>query len=177
MMPDDFRKSLLKNIPAEKEKNMEIIKNPSPATPATPEERISALEKKFKEQEALVKGLTEEMLDLKSIVMRLNKVAEERGRAELKMTRASGSAAASTVVVPKGRVQPQTARTPPPPPEPEKMDMIMQPDGTLKPEKRKSSDYIVASASYSKKAKQQASGAGKKADLIVAEDEEQEAKK
>jgi hypothetical protein len=177
MMPDDFRKSLLKNIPAEKEKNMEIIKNPSPATPATPEERISALEKKFKEQEALVKGLTEEMLDLKSIVMRLNKVAEERGRAELKMTRASGSAPASTVVVPKGRVQPQTARSPPPPPEPEKMDMIMQPDGTLKPEKRKSSDYIVASASYSKKAKQQASGAGKKADLIVAEDEEQEAKK
>ena len=177
MMPDDFRKSLLKNIPAEKEKNMEIIKNPSPATPATPEERISALEKKFKEQEALVKGLTEEMLDLKSIVMRLNKVAEERGRAELKMTRASGSAPASTVVVPKGRVQPQTARTPPPAPEPEKMDMIMQPDGTLKPEKRKSSDYIVASASYSKKAKQQASGAGKKAEVIVAEDEEQEAKK
>lgn len=177
MMPDDFRKSLLKNIPAEKEKNMEIIKNPPPATPATPEERISALEKKFREQEALVKGLTEEMLDLKSIVMRLNKVAEERGRTELKMTRAAGSSSAGTVVVPKSRVLPQAARTPPPPPEPEKMEMIMQPDGMLKPEKRKSGDYIVASASYSKKAKQQASGAGKKADLIVAEDEEQEAKK
>jgi hypothetical protein len=177
MMPDDFRKSLLKNIPAEKEKNMEIIKNPSPATTATPEERISALEKKLKEMEALVKGLTEEMLDLKSIAMRLNKVAEERGRAELKMTRAPGSAGAGTVVTPKRQVQPQTARTPSPPPEQEKMEMIMQPDGMLKPEKRKSGDYIVASASYSKKAKQQASGAGKKADLIVAEDEEKEEKK
>ena len=179
MMPDDFRKSLLKSIPAEKEKNMEIIKNPSSATPATPEERISALEKKVKEMEALVKGLTEEMLDLKSITMRLNKVSEERGRAELKMTRpsaAAGAAGAGTVVVPKGRVQPQ-ARTPPPPPEPETMEMIMQPDGTLKPEKRKPSDYIVASASYSKKSKQQAAGAGKKADLIVAEDEEKEEKK
>lgn len=175
MMPDDYRKSLLKNIPAEKEKNMEIIKNPSSATPAAPEERISALEKKVKELEALVKGVTEEMLDLKSITMRLNKVSEERGRAELKMTRPAAAAGGGTVVVPKSRVQPQATRTPPP--EPDKMEMIMQPDGTLKPEKRKSSDYIVASASYSKKSKQQATGAGKKADLIVAEDEEKEEKK
>jgi hypothetical protein len=54
--------------------------------------------------------------------------------------------------------------------------MIMQQDGTLKPERRRSSDYIVASASYSKKAKQ-TEASGKKSDLIVAEDQEKDAKK
>ena len=178
MMPEDFRKSLLKTIPGEKEKNMEIPRNPSPATPpATPEERISALERKMKEIDALVKGLTEELLDLKSIAMRLNKVSEERGRVELKMTRPAAPVGTSTIVVPKRPVTTQAARTPPPEPAPDEMSMIMQPDGTLKPEKRKTGDYIVASASYSKKGKQQASGAGKKSDLIVAEDKEQDESK
>lgn len=179
MMPEDLRKSLQKTIPGEKEKNMEIPRNPSPATPpATPEERISALERKVKEIEALVKGLTEELLDLKSIAMRLNKVSEERGRAELKMTRPSAPAGTGTVVVPKRPPTQPAARTPPPPePAQEEMSMIMQPDGTIKPEKRKTGDYIVASASYTKKGKQQASGAGKKSDLIVAEDKEQDESK
>jgi hypothetical protein len=57
------------------------------------------------------------------------------------------------------------------------MSMIMQQDGTLKPEKRKTGDYIVASASYSKKGKQQVSGAGKKSELIVAEEKEQDESK
>jgi hypothetical protein len=173
MMPEDYKKSLLKNIPDQKEKDMEIPKKES-MPPATPEERISALERKVRDQDALIKGLTEELLDLKSIAMRLNKVNEQQ-RTELKMTRPSGGTGTATVVVP-ARSAPRTP--PPPPPEPEKMDMIMQPDGTLKLEKRKtSSDYIVASAAYSKKGKQQSSGTGKKSDLIVAEDEEKEAQK
>ncbi len=169
MMPEDVRKSLLKNIPYQKEKDMEIPKKESlPAT--TPEERIATLEKKTRDLEAMVKGLTDELLDLKSIAMRLNKVNEER-RAELKMTRPATPGAPGTVVVQKRPVAPQAAE-----PEPEKMDMIMQQDGTLKPERRRSSDYIVASASYSKKAKQN-EASGKKNDLIVAEDEEKDAKK
>ena len=170
MMPEDVRKSLLKTIPDRKEKDMEIPKKESLST-ATPEERIAVLEKKVREMEAMVKGLTDELLDLKSIAMRLNKVNEER-RAELKMTRPAAPGAPSTVVVPKRPVVPQAAA-----PEPEKMEMIMQTDGTLKPERRQSSDYIVASASYSKKAKQQSEGSGKKNDLIVAEDEEKDAQK
>jgi hypothetical protein len=169
MMPEDVRKSLLKTIPDQKEKDMEIPKKES-LSAATPEERITALEKKVRDMEAMVKGLTDELLDLKSIAMRLNKVNEER-RAELKMSRPATPGAPSTVVVPKRSVVPQAAA-----PEPEKMDMIMQPDGTLKPERRQSSDYIVASASYSKKAKQ-TEGSGKKNDLIVAEDEEKDAQK
>lgn len=176
MMPEDYKRSLLKDISDQKEKDMENPRKES-MPPATPEERISALEKKVRDQDALIKGLTEEFLDLKSITMRLSKVSE---RPEVKVNRPSTTATVGgtgTVVVAK-RPVPTTAARAPPPPEPEKMEMIMQPDGTLKPEVRKvSSDYIVASAAYSKKGKQQGQGAGKKSDLIVAEDEEKEAPK
>lgn len=175
MMPEDYKRSLLKDISLQKEKDMENPRKES-MPPATPEERISALEKKVRDQDALIKGLTEEFLDLKSITMRLNKVTE---RPEVKVNRPPTAAGGGTgtVVVAKRPVPPAGARAPPPP-EPEKMEMIMQPDGTLKPEKRKvSSDFIVASAAYSKKGKQQGQGSGKKSDLIVAEDEEKEAPK
>ena len=167
MMPEDVRKSLLKSIPDQKEKDMELPKKESlPA--ATPEERISALEKKGRELEAMVKGLTDELLDLKSIVMRLNKIKEMSSQTA---GQAATGAAGSTVIIPK---RPPVVKAAPA--EPEKMDMIMQTDGTLKPERRKSSDYIIASASYSKKAKQ-SEGSGKKNDLIVAEDEEKDSTK
>src|SRR5512137_3163457 len=48
------------------------------------EDRIAALEKKVREMEALVKGLTQELLDLKSIAMKMSKQTEERSRQELK---------------------------------------------------------------------------------------------
>ena len=51
---------------------------------AAGDDRIAALERKNKEQEALVKGITEELLDMKSIVMKLAKASEERSRQELK---------------------------------------------------------------------------------------------
>jgi hypothetical protein len=171
MMPEDYKQSLLKNIPVQKEKDMEIPKKES-TPPATPEERISALEKKVRDQDALIKGLTEELLDLKSITMRLNKVSETRA-SEMKMTRPAGTGSGTGTVV----VQKRATTPPPPVQEPEKMSMIMQPDGTLKPEKRKSNDYIVASAAYSKKGKQQTEGSGKKNDLIVAAEEDTDAAK
>jgi glycine cleavage system protein P-like pyridoxal-binding family len=136
--------------------------------PVTPEQdRITALERKMKEMEALMKGLTEELLDLKSIAMKLNKVSEER-RVELKMSKpvAQATASGGTVIMPIAEPV-------------EKMDQIMQLDGTLKPEKRANGDYIVASASYSKK-KPGFSESGdpkKKNTLIVAEDDEKAAKK
>ena len=48
------------------------------------EDRVAALEKKVNEMEALVKGLTQELLDLKSIAMKMSKQTEERSRQELK---------------------------------------------------------------------------------------------
>jgi len=128
-----------------------------------------------------MKGLTEELLDLKSIAMRLNKCSEER-RVELKMSKPVAQAmVGSTVVmqrkggkeaIPASMQQPIAESV-------EKMEPIMQLDGTLKPEKRTNSDYIVASASYSKK-KPGFSESGdpkKKNTLIVAEDDEKAAKK
>jgi hypothetical protein len=156
--------------------DMEIIKDKENAIPV--EERVASLEKKMKDVEALVKGLTEELLDLKSITMRMNKAREEP-RAELRMSKPAAATAAggqSTVVVPRKPAAPPEVRAPAAPVEPEKMDMIMQPDGTLKLEKRQSSDYIVASAGYTKKNKPGQAG-GKSSDLIVAEEEESEKKK
>lgn len=150
---------------------MEIMKDKD-MNPGTPEDRITALERKMKDMDALVKGLTEELLDLKSIAMRLNKVSEER-RQELKTVKpALGGTPSGTVVMQKkGTVSTTTPRAPEPPKE-EPMEMIMQPDGTLKPEKRiAGGEYVVASAGYSKK-KGSVGDTKRKDNLIVAEDEE-----
>ncbi|MCU0632095.1 MAG: hypothetical protein MUC66_03855 [Methanolinea sp.] len=152
---------------------MEIIKDKDRSL-APVDERVAALEKKVREIDALVKGLTEELLDLKSVAMKLSKASEERTRAEMRMGKPAAPPMSGPVILQKKpAAAPATQRSAQAPVEtaPEKMDMIMQPNGTLAPEKRKNSDYIIASAGFSKK-KQSAAGAGKKSDLIVAEDEE-----
>jgi hypothetical protein len=145
---------------------------------AATEDRIAALEKKVREMEALVKGLTQELLDLKSVAMKMTKQSEERSRQELKRGPVVQSAPAqqaapsavtpssgSTIIRPKGARQPETPATPP---EPE-MGMIMQTDGTMKAEPRRGEkDYIVASAGYGKK---KSSAKGKQSDLIYATEE------
>ena len=141
---------------------------------AATEDRIAALEKKMREMEALVKGLTQELLDLKSITMKMSKQTDERSRQELRRVPAAQSSAdpapapsasGSTVIRPKGRAP----ETPPAPPEPE-MQWIMQPDGTMKQEPRRGDkDYIVASAGYGKK--KGVAGKGKQSDLIYAAEE------
>jgi hypothetical protein len=146
---------------------------------AAGDDRVAALERKIREQEALLKGITEELLDMKSIVMKLSKASEERSRQELKriqpivqgaQQQAPGAAAApggSTVVMrPKSARQGEPAK-----PEEPSMDMIMQTDGTMKLEARRGDkNYIVASAGYGrKKGKDTAKKAG---DLIYAVDDE-----
>jgi hypothetical protein len=145
---------------------------------AAGDDRIAALERKNKEQEALMKGITEELLDMKSIVMKLAKASEERSRQELKRVQpvmmqgaqqpADGGAAGggSTVVM-----RPKSARQEPAPPAEPSMDMIMQTDGTMKLEPRRGEkNYIVASAGYGrKKGKDTAKKSG---DLIYAADDE-----
>ena len=148
-------------------------------TGAATEDRIAALEKKMREMEALVKGLTQELLDLKSVSMKMSKQTEERSRQELvrgpiiqqssqsqagpsTITSSSGS----TVIRPKGARQPEAPAAPPEP----AMDMIMQPDGTMKMEPRRGDkDYIVASAGYGRNKKGQ--NKPKQADLIYAAEE------
>lgn len=144
---------------------------------AATEDRIAALEKKMREMEALVKGLTQELLDLKSVTMKMSKQTDERSRQELRrgpIVQQTGqpqaapakSATGSTVIRPKGIRQPEAPQAPS---EPE-MEMIMQPDGTMKLEPRRGDkDYIVASPGYGKK--KGAAAKGKQSDLIYAAEE------
>ncbi|MDD1678213.1 MAG: hypothetical protein LUO93_03390 [Methanomicrobiales archaeon] len=104
-----------------------------------PDERIAELEGKVRELEALTRGLTDEMLDLKSIVMKLNTRAEERR--VVVQPRPSATALAKK----------ESAPAPAEAAEGASLEMIMQPDGTLKPERRTSSDYIIASGRYGQK--------------------------
>jgi hypothetical protein len=142
------------------------------------EDRIAALEKKVKEMEALVKGLTQELLDLKSIAMKMSKQTEERSRQELKRAQpivggapapVTAGSGGSTVVMRKGARA--TDAEPAKPAEPA-MDMIMQPDGTMKLEPRRGDkNYIVASAGYGRN-KKGLSAKPKQSDLIYAAEEE-----
>jgi hypothetical protein len=147
---------------------------------AATEDRIAALEKKMREMEALVKGLTQELLDLKSVSMKMSKQTEERSRQELKRAPTvvqgsasypstdaeSSSSSGSTVVMRKGARQPDVPAAPPEP----VMDMIMQQDGTMKLEPRRGDkDYIVARAGYGQK--KGAAGKAKQNDLIYAAEE------
>jgi len=145
------------------------------------EDRVAALEKKFKEMEALVKGLTQELLDLKSIVMKMSKQTDERSRQELKKLQpvALGAQFAGTGSAPSGSgntvvMRPKSARQaeagPETPKEPE-MDMIMQTDGTMKLEARRGEpNYIVARAGYGRDKK--GSAKAKQSDLIYAAEEQ-----
>ncbi len=147
---------------------------------AATEDRIAALEKKMREMEALVKGLTQELLDLKSIAMKMSKQTDERRLQELKRgptvvqgqsapsaDTGSVSSSGSTVVMRKGARQPDVPEAPPEP----VMDLIMQQDGTMKLEPRRGDkDYIVARAGYGQK--KGAAGKAKQNDLIYAAEED-----
>ena len=107
------------------------------------EDRIAALEKRVQEVDALVKGLIEELLDLKALAMKMSREDGERRRQELKRgpvvlgtaspvlagPSASSSAAApsdgTTVIRPRGARQPDVPAEP-------AMARIMQDDGTMK---------------------------------------------
>ena len=147
------------------------------------EDRVAALEKKVNEMEALVKGLTQELLDLKSIAMKMSKQTEERSRQELKrmpiaqsgpapgaspVSAAAPQQGGSTVVIRKGARPEAESQAPAEP----AMDMIMQPDGTMKLEPRRGDkNYIVASAGYGRN-KKGVSAKPKQSDLIYAVEED-----
>jgi hypothetical protein len=159
-----------------------IIMMENSGSGAATEDRMAALEKKMRDMEALVKGLTQELLDLKSIAMKMSKQTDERSRQDLRRVptivqgsqpsqvadnASPSSSGGSTVVMRKGARQPDVPATPPEP----VMDMIMQQDGTMKLEPRRGDkDYIVARAGYGQK--KGAAGKPKQSDLIYAAEED-----
>jgi len=174
MAQSDAKIKFLEHELDEQEKRITMMET---SLSAATEDRIATLEKKVKEMEALVKGLTQELLDLKSVAMKMNKQSEERSRQELKRgtivagtasqpaAPAAAPATGSTVIRPKGARQAETPQAPAEPP----MDMIMQTDGTMKLEPRRGEKgFIVASAGYGKK---KGGAKGKQSDLIYATEE------
>jgi len=181
MAQSDAKIKYLEQEIDEQEKLITMMENP--VTAAATEERLAALEKKVREIEALVKGLTQELLDLKGVAMKMSKQTEERSRQELKRgpivsggqpqaTAPAGGASApagsSTVVMRKGARQPDAPAAPAEP----AMDLIMQSDGTMKLEPRRGDkNYIVASAGYGRN-KKGTSVKAKQSDLIYAVEED-----
>jgi hypothetical protein len=120
------------------------------STTGEAEDRIAALEKRVRDMDALVRGLTAELLDLKTVTMAMSRDDGERSRQELKRGMVVRSATppaqegpsaspsiavtadGTTVIRPKGTRQQEVTDTPAEP----AMVRIMQSDGTMKLEAR-----------------------------------------
>ncbi|WP_214019828.1 hypothetical protein [Methanoculleus sp.] len=150
MAQKDARIRFLERELAEREKEMETMKErEQPPVPEAGDERLRGLERKVRELEALVKGLTEEILDVKSVAMKLSRDVEERRKkpvvAAERKAGATLQAEPRAAAEPRSPARPAEKRPATPAPEDRDLELIMQNDGTLKPEARRSSDYIVAS--------------------------------
>ena len=166
MAMKDAKIKYLEHELEEKERVLEQLREIETApAPATEDGRVPALERRLRELEAVVKGLTEEVLDLKALTLKLAKTADRfEGPATAPrqgMGRAS-AAASQPSSTPTVLVRPRNAeKLGPLPSSPsrqplavdpvpasaassEDMDLIMQPDGTIKPEVRHKNEYIIA---------------------------------
>ncbi|MDK2974064.1 MAG: hypothetical protein PWP08_435 [Methanofollis sp.] len=158
MLKKDARVKFLEHQLEEREREIVSMRD-SEKTFVTPEdERIYRMEQRMKDMEALVKGITEEMLDLKTVTMKLYRASEARAevekaeKAKVVVVEPPAAPAPEPVQRPAQRPAPQEQKVAPvqPPVEEDEtdMDLIMQSDGTLKRERREQSSYIVAPSKY-----------------------------
>jgi uncharacterized coiled-coil protein SlyX len=142
------------------------------------EDRFAVLEKKMSDMEAHVKGLTQELVDLKSSAKKMSRQLEDRNRQELRGVHGHQAqtsvpegnmflSSSSTVMMRKDARKTDTPAEP-------VMDNILQPDGTIEKEPRRGDKKpIVASPGFERNRK----GAPVKArqsDLIIAIEKEKE---
>lgn len=165
-----------------KEREHEMVTLKKVDKDGAPGDRIHEIELKIRELDAMVKGLTEEMLDQKALLENLSKMAEARVRP---VQKPDPDLPRQKAPVPREVVM-KAPRQPVPD---ENLDLIMQTDGTLKAEKRASSDYIVASSGYksgttagqnrapTNGTPEAGSGAGRGPPIIYAEEERSKERK
>lgn len=130
------------------------------------DERVRLLERKLADLDALIKGLTDEMLDMKAVVMKLKK--EQRPPPVIQ-----------AVVPPISRAKVERETTEiqnepekiPAQPVKGRVTLKMQPDGTLLPEKDMGEDIIIASA-RNPRLNAKGSQGRTQSDLIIAEDKD-----
>ena len=116
----------------------------------TTEDRINALENRFRDMDALVKGLLNELLDLKTIFTKLSRqagnyrspeyVPEPDVQETVSQRPAPFSSDGSVLIQPKSASRPDVLATPA---EPE-MVRIMQSDGTMKMEVRRGDQSMTS---------------------------------
>jgi uncharacterized coiled-coil protein SlyX len=132
------------------------------------EERIEHLERRIAGIEALVKGLTDEMLDMKAVVMKLKK---DQRPAPVIQAVTPPAPSRKTVRQDEDSSQNDTPVLVQPPRE--KVTLKMQPDGTLAPVRDTGDDIIIASARDNRGRGKDGGGEKNRSDLIIAEDIEQ----
>ena len=138
-------------------------------TDVSTEDRFAVLEKRMSDMEAHVKGLTQELVDLKSLAMKMSKQIEAGDWPELRRglppkTTVPGSHAtpmsSGTFFMPKGAGKRDTPAEP-------VMENILQLDGTIEKEPRSGEKKpIDASLGYGRNKK--GSVKAKQSDLIIA---------
>lgn len=107
----------------------------------TSSERVRALEGRLLQMEATLKGLHEEITDLRSAVMKYTARPEERPQIIQPEIPLSAPATRMPLMAPDAQVP--SASVVSSPPTKAALEMIMQPDGTLKPERRSGSGYVI----------------------------------
>lgn len=127
MAQKDAKIRNLEHLVEEKEREIDVLKESSGVEISVFAGRLTELEKRMVELEVLVKGLTEELLDMKGIILKATKAAEER-RGQVPRVEVGK-------VVPAPKKEEKTRKP---------VAMIMQPDGTLKEEKRETEGVIIA---------------------------------
>nr|WP_319539800.1 hypothetical protein [uncultured Methanospirillum sp.] len=134
---------------------------------SSPEDRTERLERRVSELEALLKGLTDEMLDMKAVVMKLKK--DQRPAPVIQaVTPPAPSRNKTPRSEDEGSRESVVSSTPSQPPR-EKVTLKMQPDGTLAPVRDTGDDIIIASARDAR-LKGKDGGDRNRSDLIIAED-------
>lgn len=166
MAMKDAKIKYLEHELEEKERVLEQLREVENApAPVTEDGRVTTLERRVRELEAVVKGLTGEVLDLKALTLKLARTADRLegqppaarpGAGRASAAAPQPSSAPTVLVRPRNAeklgplssslsrqpvaVDPVPASTVPS----GDMDLIMQPDGTIKPELRHKNEYIIA---------------------------------
>ncbi len=140
----------------ERDQEIERLKSATQPEPQDPSKGRD-LEMKVVEMESMIKGLTEELLDLKSVVRNLVRVHEERrvrekppvatvtiAKEDPEPVEEQPAEEVPEAALKEGEAEPVNAPAPDPADWQETV-MIMQADGTLKPEQRHAEGMIIAS--------------------------------
>jgi hypothetical protein len=145
------------------------------------EDRFAVLEKKMSDMEAHVKGLTQELVDLKSFAKKMSRQIEERDRQELRGgptvhgQQAQASVRGGTVFPSSPgtvmmRKDTGTAVAPAGP----VMDNILQPDGTIEKEPRRGDKKPIVASPGVERGRKGASARARQSDLIIAVEKKDE---